>query len=183
MKRLAILLIPMLAVGAFTATAHADKKAKKGSKHSHHGHANKSTAKVKGKGIVIMEAMADDLAFGAFEEGDLFADNDFKIKAKVKADGSASGTAAFVFGEEFSSVFGADVITLECEIDTATVLEDGTIVLQGQAFEQDFAGGAVIFEEIAPFEILVDSTGLFTLRWCLLPAFDLEITKGHLKAK
>jgi hypothetical protein len=55
--------------------------------------------------------------------------------------------------------------------------------LQGISFEEDFVDGVVTFEELSPFEIEIDSEGLFTLRWCKLPALDLEITKGHLKVK
>ena len=51
---------------------------------------------------------------------------------------------------------GVDLITLECEIDTGTVSEDGTVVLQGVSFEEDFVDGVVVFEELSPFEIIVD---------------------------
>ena len=167
MKRLTMLLIPFLTMGALTVAAHADNPA----------------AKVEGKGIATMEATKKDKVFRAFKKGDLFVDNDFKIKGKVNADGSASGTATFVFGEEFSNLWGADVVTLTCEIDTGTVNEDGTVVLQGLSFEEDFAYGIVIFQEITPFEIIVDPAGWFTLRWCALPVFDLEITNGQLTVK
>lgn len=167
MKRLAMLVVPCLTVGALTFAAHADNLA----------------AKVKGQGIVTMVATANDDVFGAFEEGDLFADNHFEIKGNVNADGTANGTAHFVFGEEFSAIWGAEVITLECEIDTGTVYEDGTVVLQGLSFEEDFVDGVVTFEELTPFEIIIDPSGSFSLRWCAIPALDLEITKGHLKVK
>ena len=167
MKRLAMLVVPCLTVGALTFAAHADNLA----------------AKVKGQGIVTMVATADDDVFGAFEEGDLFADNQFKIKGNVNADGTANGIAHFVFGEEFSAIWGAHVITLECVIDTGTVAEDGTIVLQGMSFEEDFVDGVVTFEELTPFEIIIDPSGSFSLRWCAIPALDLEITQGKLKDK
>ena len=167
MKRLAMFVVPFLAVGALTVVAHADDLA----------------AKVKGQGSVTMVATADDDVFGAFEEGDSFADNHFKIKGNVNADGTANGIAHFVFGEEFSAIWGADVITLECEIDTGTVYEDGTVVLQGLSFEEDFVDGVVTFEELTPFEIIIDPAGSFSLRWCAIRAFALEITKGHLKVK
>lgn len=162
-----MLLVPFLLAGALTFTAYADKPA----------------AKVQGIGNVTMEATANDEAFGAFEEGDLFAGNHLLMVGKVHSDGSARGFANFVFGEEFSALWGADVVTLKCEIDTGTVSEDGTIILQGISFEEDFLDGVVIFEEITPFEIVIDSAGLLTLKWCELPAFELEITKGHLMAK
>jgi hypothetical protein len=166
-KRLAMLLVPFLMVGALTLAAHADNRA----------------AKVNGQGTVDMLATADDTVYGVFAQGDLFVDNHFAIDGDVHADGSASGDATFRFGEEFSNPWGADVITLKCEIETGTVGEDGTIVLQGISFEEDFVDGVVTFEELSPFEIEIDSEGLFTLRWCKLPALDLEITKGHLKVK
>jgi hypothetical protein len=168
MKRLAMLLVPLLAVGALTVAAQA-------------GH---RVAKVNGNGIVTMEATADDTVYGVFEEGALFADNHFKIQGKVNADGSANGTAHFVFGDEFANAWGADAMTLECEIDTGSVSDDGTVVLQGSSFEEDFDEfGNVIFEELSPFEIIIDPSGSFSLRWCALPALNLEITKGHLKVK
>ena len=167
MKRLAMFVVPFLAVGALTVAAHADNLA----------------AKVKGQGIATMVATANDKVFGVFEEGDLFADNQFKLNCEVNADGTANGIAHFVFGEEFSAIWGADVITLECEIDTGTVGEDGTVVLQGISFEEDFVDGVVTFEELSPFEIIIDPSGSFSLRWCAIPALNLEITKGHRKVK
>ncbi len=150
-------LVALLTVGALTAAAHADKPA----------------VKVNGKGIVTMTATDVDILLDppAFVQGDSFTDNHFKIKGKVYADGSASGTADFVFGEEFSTSYEVDLITLKCEIDTGTVVEDGTVVLQGFSFEEDFINGVVVFEELSPFVIAVDPNGLFTLRWCQLPAY------------
>jgi len=167
MKHLAMLVVLCLTAGALTVAANA----------------NNLAAKVKGKGIATMVATADDVVFGAFEEGDSFTDNHFEIKGNVNADGSASGNATFVFGEEFSTIWGADDITLECEIDTGTINEDGTVVLQGLSFEQDFVDGVVTFEELSPFEIIIDPSGSFSLRWCATPALELEITKGHLQVK
>ena len=168
MKRRAMLVVPFLMVGALTVTAFADKPA----------------GKVQGIGNFTMEATANDEVFdGAFDQGDQFADNCFLMVAKVHSDGSARGFAKFVFGEEFAALWGADVVTLECEIDTGTVSGDGTIVLQGLSFEEDFLEGVVIFDEITPFEIVIDPAGSFTLRWCLLPAFELEVMHGHLKTK
>ena len=164
MKRLAMLVVPCLTVGALTFAAHADNLA----------------AKVKGKGIVTMVATANDDVFGVFEEGDLFADNDFKINCKVNADGTANGIAHFVFGEEFSAIWGVDRMTLRCNMDTGAVSEDGTIVLQGLSYEKDFAPG-IVFTETTAFVIVVDpAAGFFTLRWCELPFLDLVITEGNL---
>ena len=75
-------------------------------------------------------------------------------------------------------------MTLECEIDTGSVSEDGTVILQGVSFEEDFDEfGEVIFEELSPCEIIIDPAGSFSLRWCAIPALNLEITQGHLKVK
>ncbi len=154
MKCLTMLLVPFLTVGTLTAAAHADKPA----------------AKVNGKGKVTMVATGDDDLSGGptVFEGDRFRNNHFKINGRVNADGSARGTASFVFGEGFSNIWGADVITLKCEIDTGYVREDGTVVLEGISVEKDFYPIDEPFVEITPFEIRVDPDGLFTLRWCEL---------------
>ena len=199
MKHLAMLVVPCLMVGALTVAARADDRARKdkggqyeqGKHHGHGGHADKRAAKIQGRGTADMVASADtfvpvngvptaDLAYPINTQ---FKNNHFRIKAKVHADGSATGTARFVFGDEFSNAWGADAITLECEIDTGSVSEDGTVVLQGLSFEEDFVDGVVTFEELSPFEIIIDPSGSFSLRWCAIPALDLEITKGHLKVK
>ena len=176
MKRLAMLVVPCLTVGALTFAAHADNLA----------------AKIQGNGTADMVASADtfvpvngvpsaDLAYPINTE---FKKNHFGIKAKVHADGSATGTARFVFGDEFSNAWGADAMTLECEIDTGSVSEDGTVVLRGSSFEEDFDEfGNVIFEELSPCEIIIDPAGAFSLRWCATPALNVGITKGHLKVK
>jgi hypothetical protein len=118
MKRLAMLLVPFLTVGAFTVAAHADKLA----------------AQVKGQGIADMVATAD--TFVPDENGipttdkahpvnTEFKDNHFAISAKVDANGFATGTAHFVFGDEFSNAWLVDAITLECEIDTGPSVKTG----------------------------------------------------------
>ncbi len=169
MKRLTMLLVPLLTVGSLTAAAQSGD----------------TVAKIKGKGVVTMTATGDDTFLDppAYTTGDVFIDNDFVIEGKVKADGSACGTATFVFGQEFSASYEVDVITLECEIDTGSVSEDGTVVLQGLSFEEDFIDGVVVFEELSPFEIIFHPDGSSTLRWCEIPTLDLEIAKGHLKVK
>jgi hypothetical protein len=169
LKRLAILLIPCLTAGALTVAAQADNLA----------------AKVKGKGMVDMVTTGNDTFLDppAYVTGDEFADNHFAIKGNVQADGSASGTAHFAFCGGFPAAYGVDLITLECEIDTGSVSEDGTVVLQGFSFEEDLVDGVVVFEELSPFEIIIDPAGSSSLRWCQIPALDLEITKGHLKVK
>jgi hypothetical protein len=168
MKRFVMVLAVALTAGALTAAADAD---------------GKPVARVKGHGTVVMASTGPDEAFGVIEEGYPYPRNGFRINGTVYADGSASGAAFFDFGEEFSAEWGADYIELTCEIGSGTVSEDGAVVFQGLAFEQDFLDGVVIFKEYTPFEIVVDAEGLFTLQWCALPPFNLEITKGNLKVK
>ena len=162
-----MLLVPFLMVGALTFPVHADNL----------------VAKIKGQGTVDMVATADDTVYGVFAQGALFVGNQFAIKGDVLADSSASGDATFLFGKEFSNPWGADVITLTCQIETGTVGADGTIVLRGVSFEQDFVADVVTFEELSPFEIVIGPGGAFTLRWCKLPTLDLQITKGRLKVQ
>ena len=176
MKRLAMLLIPVLTVGALTVAAQADQRA----------------AKIQGKGTADMVASADTFfavnviptADEAYPINTEFRDNHFTLKANVYANGGATGTGRFVFGEGFSNAWLVDAMTLDCEIDTGSVSEDGTVVLQGFSFEVDFDEfGDVVFEELTPCEIIIDPAGSFSLRWCAIPALNLEITKGHLKVK
>jgi hypothetical protein len=200
MKRLARLLVPFVTVGALTVAAQAnDREGKASSGHceqvihqGHGGHADHGLTTIEGKGTADMAASADtfiplngiptaDLAYPINTE---FESNRFAMKANVHADGGVTGTARFVFGDEFASAWGADAMTLECEIGTGFVIEDGTIFLRGSSFEEDFDEfGNVIFEELSPCEIIIDSAGSFSLRWCATPALNVEITKGHLKVK
>ena len=166
--------VPLLAMGALTVAAQADDRA----------------AKIQGSGTADMVASADTFvpdengipttveAYPVITE---FKDNHFAIKAEVHAAGVATGTAHFFFGDEFANAWGADAITLECEIDTGSVSEDGTVVLEGSSFEVDFdESGNVVFEEESPCEIIIDPSGSFSLRWCAIPALNVN---GHLKVK
>lgn len=168
MKRFVMVLAVVLTAGALTVAAD--------------GNGN-PVAQVKGHGTAVMASTGPDVVFGVIDEGYPYPGNDFQVKGQVDAGGAASGTASFVFGAEFSAEWGADTIELTCAIQMGTVGEDGTVIFQGLAFEQDFFDGVVIFEEYTPFEIVVDAEGLFTLRWCSLPSFNLEITRGSLKIK
>ena len=169
-----MLLVPFLMVGALTVAAQADDRA----------------AKIQGRGTADMVASADTFfpdANGiptteeAYPINTGFQDNHFAIKAKVDANGFATGTAHFVFGDEFSNAWLVDAMTLDCEIDTGSVSEDGTVVLQGFSFEVDFDEfGAVVFEELTACEIIIDPAGSFSLRWCAIPALNVN---GYLKVK
>src|SRR5215475_15546527 len=174
MKRLGMFVVPFLTVGAFTVTAHADNL----------------SAKVKGQGIADMVASAETFVpdandiptdVEAYPAGTEFKDNQFKIKANVHAGGFANGTAHFVFGDEFANAWGAAAMTLDCNIYMGIVHEDGTVVLEGFSFEQDFDElGNIIFQELSPCEIIIDRTGLFSLRWCGIAALNVN---AHLKVK
>jgi hypothetical protein len=107
----------------------------------------------------------------------------------VRADGSARGQVNFLFGEPFSSVWGAlpgvDLIRLRGEITAGAVAANGSVTLRGQLTEVDYSDGDVVFvEENVPFEIVIPAGGGdFTLTWCLLPVFGLEVTHGKLNVK
>jgi hypothetical protein len=173
-KRLAMLLVPFLTLGAFTVAAHADKLA----------------AQVKGQGNAQMVASADTFVpdandiptnIEAYPVNTKFEDNHFAIKADVHAGGFSNGTAHFVFGHEFANAWGANAMTLDCDLYMGAVRADGTVVLQGFSFEQDFdASGNVIFEELSPCEIIVDPAGSFSLRWCGIPALNVN---GYVQVK
>src|SRR4051812_49169915 len=157
LKRLAMLLVPFRAVGAFTVAVQA----------------NDRVAKIQGSGTADMVASADTFfpvngiptTDEAYPINTEFKDNHFTVKVNVHADGSANGAAHFVFGNEFSNAWLVDAMTLDCEIDTGSVGEDGTAVLQGISFEVDFDEfGDVVFEESTPCEIIIDPAGTFSLR-------------------
>ena len=172
MKRLAMLLVPLLAVGAFPVAAHANARA----------------AQVKGQGTADMVATADTFvpdandiptSVEAYPVNTQFTDNHFAIKADVHAGGFSNGTAHFVFGTEFANAWGAAAMTLDCNIYMGTVRKDGTVVLQGSSFEQDFDElGNIIFEELSPCEIIIAPTRSFSLRWCGIAALHVN---GYLK--
>src|SRR5262249_53271484 len=152
MKRLALFVVPFLTVGAFTVAAHADKLA----------------AQVKGQGIADMVASAETFVpdandiptdVEAYHVNTAFRDNHFTIKAHVHADGFGNGSAHFVFGTEFANAWGAAAMTLDCNIYMGIVHQDGTVVLRGSSFEEDFDEfGNIIFEELSPCEIIIDPT-------------------------
>jgi hypothetical protein len=109
----------------------------------------------------------------------------FAIAGVVRADGTASGAAEFVFSRPFAQVFDADVIFLSCKITGGKVHSDGTVTLTGISHERDFVHGqGLVFEEIIPFEIVITDDGEFTLHWCELPGdFAIEVTRGRLSVR
>jgi ELWxxDGT repeat protein len=107
----------------------------------------------------------------------------FALAGVISSDGTARGRVNFVFGPEFSEAWGAvpgvDSIHLSGTLTTITVSEDGTIALAGLLTETDFSrGGGVAFaEEDVPFTIVFSpGSWRFTLQWCELPTFDVQLT-------
>jgi hypothetical protein len=121
----------------------------------------------------------------------------FQIAAMVFDDESAVGHAIFVLRKPFARDWGAvpgvvDLILLKAEIHAGSVAEDGTITLNGEFTEVDisFTEGVVFVEKdtelTSLFEIVLGGDlgpGEFTLQWCLLPAFEIEVTKGRLRVE
>ena len=129
-------------------------------------------AAINGEGVVTMTATGD--AFDVVHKDATYADNQFRIKAKINADGSASGIAFFDFGEEFSNLWDAERATLKAKIQHGEV-QNGAVVLRGTSYQKDFAPG-VFFRETTDFTMTIDPSGSFSIQWCMLPAFQ---TDGH----
>jgi hypothetical protein len=111
----------------------------------------------------------------------------FGVAGVLHANGSVGGAVNFVFGPAFAQAWGAvpgvDALHLSGTVTARTVAEDGTVTLQGQLTEKDVArgGGVVFVEENIPFKIVVKpGSKQFTLQWCELPTFGLEMTDGNL---
>jgi hypothetical protein len=141
--------------------------------------ADHPAARVAGEGKAVITD-PDDNGFGG---------NHFAIAGAVYADGSADGRVEFRLEEPFSAVWGAvpgvELIRLKGEITAGAVAQDGAVTLQGLLAEVDYSDGEVVFvEEDVPFEIVIaPGGGEFTLTWCLLPVFEVEVTHGKLKVK
>jgi DNA-binding beta-propeller fold protein YncE len=111
----------------------------------------------------------------------------FGLTGLRHSDGSASGVVNFAFGPAFSQLWGAvpgvASIHLHGTVTSITVAADGTVALEGQLTEKDLGrrDGLVFVEENVPFKIVRRPGGRqFTLQWCQLPTFDLELTDGNL---
>jgi hypothetical protein len=120
----------------------------------------------------------------------------FGIAASVFEDGSARGHATFLlqkpFARDWGAVPGVDLIWVSAEITSGSVADDGTVTLHGEFIEADisFREGVVFFEKdtetTSIFEIVVGGSmapNTFTLQWCLLPTFDIEVTRGQLRVR
>jgi hypothetical protein len=121
----------------------------------------------------------------------------FLIAASVFEDGSARGHATFLLQKPFARDWGAvpgvvDLIWVSAEITSGSVADDGTVTLHGEFIEADisFREGVVFFEKdtetTSIFKIVVGGSmapNTFTLQWCLLPTFNIEVTRGHLRVR
>ena len=79
----------------------------------------------------------------------------------------------------WGAVPGADTIHLQGTVTSFTVAEDGIVTLEGQLTETDVArgDGVAYVEEDVPFQVVVSpDSWRFTLPWCELPTFDVEVT-------
>jgi len=86
----------------------------------------------------------------------------FGLAGVLDANGDVGGNVNFVFGQALAQVWGAapgvTSIHLMGTVAAITVAAEGTMTLEGQWTEKDFArGGAVAFvEENVPFRIKVN---------------------------
>ena len=133
-------------------------------------------------------------------DGEQFS-HQFAISAVVNNDGSAHGTARFVFPVQFSQKWGAlpgvDLMNLKGEIASGSANGDGSVELNGPFIETDYdRGQGIVYEEdsretgATPLRIVVSGSPgskQFTLSWCaFIPpngngVFTVEVTKGTLK--
>jgi hypothetical protein len=121
----------------------------------------------------------------------------FGIAATVFENGTVRGHATFLLQKPFARDWGAvpgvvDLIWVSAEITSGSVDDDGTVTLHGEFVEVDisYRDGIVFFEKdtetTSIFEIVVGGNmapNTFTLQWCLLPTFDVEVTRGHLRVR
>jgi hypothetical protein len=109
----------------------------------------------------------------------------FAINGVLNSKGSAHGSVNFVFGPEFSAVWGAapgvHTIHVWGQVTSITVGDDGTIHLAGTATEVDvLPGEGKLVSENEPFEVVITGPGQFTFQWCELPVFEFDVTTGNL---
>jgi hypothetical protein len=104
------------------------------------------------------------------------------ISALLDPDGGTHGSVNFVFDQDFSEFWGAEpgvhAIHVVGKVASMTAA-NGAITLAGTAIETDIAPGRrpLVFPN-EPFEIVISSPNQFTLQWCALPVFDLEMRTG-----
>ena len=104
------------------------------------------------------------------------------ISASLNPSGGAHGSVNFVFGPDFSEVWGAEPgvhsIHVVGKVASMTVA-NGEITLAGTAIETDIAPGRrpLVFPN-EPFEIVISAPKEFSLQWCALPSFDVEMRTG-----
>lgn len=104
------------------------------------------------------------------------------VAAGLNESGVAHGSINFVFDRGFSAFWGAvpgvHAIHLVGKVASMTTA-NGVVTLAGTALETDVApGGGPLFFPNEPFEVVISAPNQLTLQWCLLPAFDLQMTTG-----
>jgi len=139
---------------------------------------------VSGGGIVSATDIEDNVFANA---------GTFSIDARVSPNGNASGHVNFVFGGAFAAFWGAcpsicpgqtAVLHLKGEV-TDVETSGGSVVLSGPMSETDIGkhGGNIFYEAEVPngFTLtLTPGSNTFTLRFCEVPEFQLQVTGGHL---
>jgi hypothetical protein len=117
-------------------------------------------------------------------DGLSFPVQSFSVRARIGGDRPAKGSIRFKWRGSFARVWGdpvcdgtCDTIVLTGEVESGSVAPNGTIVIGGTAREIDKRRGEVVFDSgfDEPFEIIVvPGSDRFSLRWCLLPAFEVD---------
>ena len=119
-----------------------------------------------------------------------YAGNVFAIAGQINDGGTATGKIEFLFASAFSDPWGAvpgvDFISLNGTITGGAVADDGSVLITGLLTEKDFSwgDGVVYVERDVPFAIVVaPGSRQFSLQWCLLPLFGIEVTQGSLRVE
>jgi hypothetical protein len=117
-------------------------------------------------------------------DGLSFPVQNFAVRARIGGDRPAKGSIRFKWRGPFARVWGdpvcagsCDTIVLTGVVESGSVAPNGTIVIAGTAREIDKRRGEVVFDSgfDEPFEIIVmPGSDRFSLRWCLLPAFEVD---------
>jgi hypothetical protein len=100
------------------------------------------------------------------------------VTLMLRNDASTHGPINFIFGQSWGAVPGMNNIHVTGTVSSMATAEDGTVTLRGRLTERDWDG--VFTKEDVPFRIVLRPGSQFTLQWCELPTFELELTDGNL---